>query len=116
MKNFIKLQTALLSSLVYEATTFRGLGLEQIVVLCIDPDSEYAGLIPWLTKKPITPGKISCCVVDISVLEIVLEVLPELEPSLARELPENNTRLLAFGKKGVYACHLEALPSRQLLN
>lgn len=116
MKNFIKLQMALLSSLVYEATTFRGLSLEQIVVLCIDGDSEYAGLIPYLADEPATPGKIVCCVVDASALEVVIEALPELGLSLARELPENNTRLLAFGKEGVYSCHLEVLPSRQLLN
>ena len=116
MKKFVSLQKAMLSSLVYEAAALRGLSLEEIVVLCIEPDSEYADLIPWLTTEPITPGKIACCVTDATVLAPILEVLPELQPSLARELPANNARLVALGKDAVYVCHLESLPPRQLLN
>jgi len=116
MKKFVSLQKAMLSSLVYEAAALRGLSLEEIVVLCIEPDSEYADLIPWLTTEPITPGRIACCVADATVLAPILEVLPELQPSLARELPANNARLVALGKDAVYVCHLESLPPRQLLN
>ena len=116
MKKFVSLQKAMLSSLVYEAAALRGLSLEEIVVLCIEPDSEWADLIPWLTNEPITPGRIACCATDTTVLAPILEVLPELQLSLARELPTNNARLVALGKDGVYVCHLESMPPGQLLN
>src|SRR3989344_9314516 len=84
MKKFVSLQKAMLSSLVYEAAALRGLSLEEIVVLCIEPDSEYADLIPWLTTEPITPGRIACCVADATVLAPILEVLPESVPTPLR--------------------------------
>lgn len=116
MEAFIHLQKTLLSSLVYEAATIRGLSLEEIVVLCIEPDSEYADLITWLTPEPMIPGRIVCCVTDATVLAPILEVLPVLQPSLARKLPINNARLVALGKEGVYVCHIEAMPPGQFLN
>jgi hypothetical protein len=116
MKTFVNLQKTMLSSLVYEATTIRGLSLEKIVVLCIEPDSEWADLIPYLTTKPAPPGRIACCVTDDTVLAPIIEALPELQPSLARELPANNARLVALGKEGVYVCHLESMPPTQFLN
>ena len=116
MKDFLHLQKTFLSSLVHEASVLRGLSLEEIVILCIEPDSEYADLIPWLTTEPATPGRIACCVTDAIVLAPIIEILPELQPSLARELPANNARLVALGKDGVYVCHLESLPPIQFLN
>ena len=116
MKNFVTLQKSMLSGLVYEAAVLRGLNLEEIVILCIEPDSEWADLIPWLTQGSPIPDRIACCVTNTTVLAPILEVLPELQPSLARELPANNARLIALGKEGVYVCHIESMPPEQLLN
>ena len=116
MKTFVNLQKALLSSLVYEAAVLRGLSLEEIVILCVEPDSEWAELIPWLVSESTIPGRISCCVTDTTALIPIIEVLPELQQSLAMKLPANNARLVAFGKEGVYVCHLESMPPGQLFN
>lgn len=116
MKDFIHLQTNFLTSLVYEAATLRGLSLEEIVVLCIEPESEWSDLIEWLTKEPCTPGRIACCVTTTAILAPILETLPELQDSIDKELPDNNARLIALGKDGAYVCHIESVPPSQLLN
>jgi hypothetical protein len=53
---------------------------------------------------------------DSTMLDPLLQALPEVGDALVCTLPPNNARLIALGNEGVYVCSIEVLPTIQLLN
>lgn len=113
MMNGIRASMALFSQLVHEATVHRGLKTGDIALICIDPESEWLSLLELITPERTIAKGFACCVTDTAALHIILETLPELDPTiLLGKLDSGLAKLVALSDAGVYVCSIEPLPQQ----
>jgi hypothetical protein len=110
MRHIIDAHMASLTSLAYKAHVHHGLAHNDIVILCIDPNSEWADIITTLSLTTPPGYGFACCVTNARVIDELITELPELEISLQQDPPPNHVRLLAFGAE-LKTYHIEVIPS-----
>jgi hypothetical protein len=116
LRKKIQGQTLFLSELAHEACTHHGLSLSEMVILCIEPDSEWGDLINWISPGTTSSSGFACIVTDKTAMTPILEVIPEITGEVERQLPAGYAKLIALGHEEVYVCQIEAIPKTQFLN